>query len=476
MFLKNRFKIFKTIGFKITLWHSLSVLIILIFAGSFLYYNMKRKLNNEVNCLLLDESEDILGQFLDSNFHLEGLKQEIESETTSGRFRRISARLLDIGQQTIIISKNFFDPSFKISNQALKNAKNKKYTIETVKGENVTNLYRVLTKPIFYENSLKYLFQVAIFLEPAYKASKSFRENILILIPGIIVISIFGGFFIARRSLAPVGYIIRSTNSITASKLNTRIDKTTSADELEELTDTINHMLNRLEDSFKMIVRFTADISHELRTPLTTLKAETEIILSRERTIETYRELHESNLNEYEKIIRMIEDLLVLLRSDSGEQNLNIYSFSLGKMLNELSNNFRLIADSKKINLLSNVTDDIHILGDKKLLNRLFSNLLDNAIKYTPQGGLVYITVEEIRNGTSIIIEDTGIGISKDHSDKIFDRFFRSDSSRSRETGGAGLGLSIAKNIIELHNGKINVKSTLGVGSAFIVTLPKKTG
>lgn len=470
-------KIFKTISFRITLWYSLSVLVILIIAGTFLYYSMQAKLNKEVNSLLLDESEDILQEFMGRDFPLDfplgKLQKEIAMETSSGKSYRISARLLDSNQNLIIISKNFFDPSFKISEQSIANAKNGKDTIETVRIEGFKSPYRLLTKPIFDGKRLKYLFQVAIYLAPAYKAAEKFRETILILVPGIIVITIIGGFIIAKRSLAPVGYITNSARTITASKLNTRLNTNRSGDELEELTDTINHMLNRLDDSFKMIVRFTSDISHELRTPIATLMAETEILLARERTAGAYRELHENNLSEYQKINRMIEDLLVLLRADSGAKNLNVISFNLGNMLKKLGDSFGLIAKSKNINFLINEMEDIKISGDEKLLRRAFSNLLDNAIKYTLPDGHVYVTLEERDGIVEVFVEDTGIGISEDHKDKIFDRFFRSDSSRSRETGGAGLGLSIAKNIVELHSGKIEVKSTLEAGSAFIVTLPK---
>lgn len=473
MFSKIKGKVFKTIGFKITLWYSLSVLAILIMAGFLLYYSMQQKLNKEANRLLLDESEDILLQFSGTNFRLKDLKKEIRIETTSGKFHRMSARLLDIEQNVHIVTKNFFDPSFKISKQAVANAKKGKNTIETVRLDHLESPYRLLTKPIFTDGSLEYLFQVAICLDPVYMASNNFKENILILIPGVIAITVIGGFFIARRSLAPVGYVTRCAKSITASKLDTRLHTDHSAEELQELTNTINNMLKRLENSFEKIVRFTSDISHELRTPIANLVAETEVLLAKERTADAYRELHENNLDEYEKLTRMIEDLMVLLRSDSGSENLNVERFSLGKMLKDLGNTFGLIAESKNVNFLINNIKDVHITGDKLLLHRVFSNLLDNAIKYTLTGGDVYVTLEERDNRVIVLVKDTGIGISEDHKEKIFDRFFRSDSSRSRETGGSGLGLSICKNIVALHNGEIEVRSTLKTGSTFAVTLPK---
>lgn len=455
------------------MWYSLSVVVILVITGSFFYYSLQHKLNKEVNHLLLDKSEDILQQFLVSNPNLDDLKKEIELETSSGKFNKVSARLFDADQNLILISRNFVYPPLLISSKSITSARNGKVTIETIQLEGMESPFQVLTRPVFDGNLLKYILQLAIYLEPAYKTSENFKENIMMLIPGVIVISIIGGWFISRKSLTPVGEIIKSARSITGSNLSLRLRPIHTGDELEEMTDTINLMLHRLEESFKKIIRFTSDISHELRTPIATLKAGTEVILTKKRTTEEYCELLENNLGEFEKITRMINDLLVLLRSDSGKESLQIKSFSLGKMLKGLATTFAIIAEAKDINFSMDEIEEIKISGDESLLSRALSNILDNTIKYTLPGGHVNIAMEDMGDMVLIRIKDTGIGIAEEDKDRIFDRFFRSEPSRSRETGGIGLGLSISKNIIELHNGKIEVKSTLGIGSAFIVTLPK---
>ena len=195
--------------------------------------------------------------------------------------------------------------------------------------------------------------------------------------------------------------------------------------------------------------------------------------LAKDREAAEYRELLENNLSEFEKITRLIEDLMVILRADSGVESLNVASFSLSKTIRELGDTFALIAESKKIDFIINKMNNVQIMGDENLLRRVFSNLFDNAIKYTLQDGHIYVTLEERNDTVSVIVKDTGIGISENHKEKIFNRFFRPDSSRSRETGGFGLGLSICKHIVELHKGRIEMKSKLNTGSSFVVTLRK---
>lgn len=271
----------------------------------------------------------------------------------------------------------------------------------------------------------------------------------------------------------PIENITRTTREITASNLNKRLLPTHTGDEVDELANTINLMLDRIEDSFVRIVQFTSDVSHELRTPVAAIKTGTEVMLSRERTVEEYRELLENNLSALERMTRMISDLLEISRSDSGVNILHLKSFNLGNMLKELQNKFRLISETKNINILFNEVPGFQITGDKDLLRRVFSNLLDNAIKFTSSGGSVSITLTDRGNDIVTGIKDTGIGISEEHLEKIFDRFFRVDTSRSRDTGGIGLGLNICKNVVELHKGNIDVKSKTGIGSTFEVILPK---
>jgi len=470
---KDRIRFFKTISFKITLWYLLSVMGILLFSGTFLYFRLQHKLDKKADQLIMDEEEELLLTLLDKDSTLNDLNSAIALEFSEDRYYKLSIRLLDAGGKTIIVSDNFSVQDLETSEIAVTKAKGGESVFQSVRVRERKYPFRLLTKAIDQDGSLKYILQIGLYMKPLYKTIENLKSNLLILIPILIVLSIAGGWFLARRSLSPIENITRTTQKITASNLNKRLVPTHTGDEVDELANTINLMLGRIEDSFVRIAQFTSDVSHELRTPVAALKTGTEVILSKERTAEEYRDLLENNLSALERMTRMISDLLELSRSDSGTSILHLKSFSLDNLLNELQNKFRLISETKNINILNNELPDIQIEGDKNLLRRVFSNLLDNAIKFTSHGGSISISLVDRGNDVVTCIKDTGIGISEEHQEKIFDRFFRADSSRSRDTGGTGLGLNICKNIVELHKGNIQAKSKTAAGSTFEVILPK---
>ena len=474
MLLKRKRSFFRRISFKITMWYSLSVLVILAFAGTFLHYRLKHRLNKEAIHMMIDESHDVLPSTLENRLSLEDIKASIKRESSSHRYNQISARVLDADMEMVYTSTDFLEPFLRGSGNISKSLNKGGPVCELVRVESRSSPYIILNKPVFQDGELKYILQMSMYLRDVYKSSKHFRENLVMIIPALIIVSFAGGWFISRRSLAPVGEIIRSASEITSLNLDKRIKSVATGDELEELTSTINLMLDRLEEAFERIVQFTSDVSHELRTPIATLRAGTDIILGKKRTAEEYLALHENNLIEYEKISRMIDDLLTLLRSDSGRKILNLNSINLSCMVDDLSEKFMIIAGSKSVKFFVNNKWKVKIKGDWALLSRALCNLLDNAVKYTPSGGNVSVTIKDNGDEVLIIIKDTGVGIVKKDLGRIFDRFYRSDPSRSRNTGGSGLGLSIVKNIVELHNGRIEVSSNQGKGSVFTVTLPKK--
>jgi heavy metal sensor kinase len=294
----------------------------------------------------------------------------------------------------------------------------------------------------------------------------------LILAPIALAASVVGGLALAAKSLAPVNDITTRTRRITAENLDQTLPIVVPDDEIGRLTSTINDMIRRLHDSFAQIRQFSADASHELRTPLTIVRGEIELTLRRSKTPEEYRHVLESTLEEILRLTSIIDNLLTLAKADQGLFRAEFSEVNLKAVAEELYEDCEILASEKKIRITLEAGTPITMVGDRGRLRQLFLNLIDNAIKYTPEGGSVTVTVAKQDGMALFRVADTGIGIPPEDIPKIFDRFYRVDKARSRAMGGTGLGLSIAKWIAELHRGTIIVESVPQKGSVFTVRLP----
>jgi len=236
----------------------------------------------------------------------------------------------------------------------------------------------------------------------------------------------------------------------------------------------LNQMLDRLDKSFRRVRQFSGDASHELRTPLTILRGETEVTLRWAKTPEEFRDMLTSNMEEIDRMERIIESLLTLAKSEVGELTLEMKELSLSDLVQDLYLQSCLLCETKQIEveLLLEVEEEIRIRGDDLRLRQMFLNLISNAIKYTPEGGRLEIGLKMFEDSAVVVINDSGIGIPEEHLAHIFDRFYRVDKARNRMDGGTGLGLSIVKWIADAHGGSIQVSSKVQKGSSFSIRLP----
>jgi heavy metal sensor kinase len=260
---------------------------------------------------------------------------------------------------------------------------------------------------------------------------------------------------------------------ITAESLAKRLPIDNAQDEFGQLAAVFNETLSRLQDAFERLRRFTADASHELRTPLTAMRSVGEVALRNTLETAAYRDVIGSMLEEVDRLTRLVESLLILTRADSGKYQLAPETLDLAALAGNVIDQLRVLADEKQQHLTLKAPIQIHATADTALMRHALMNLIHNAIKYTPNGGT--ITVEVSRTGAgqaTIEVRDTGPGIPASHRDRIFDRFYRVDASRSRDEGGVGLGLAIARWAVEANGGQIKLASDGEVGSSFHVLLP----
>jgi heavy metal sensor kinase len=332
--------------------------------------------------------------------------------------------------------------------------------------------YRVLRETIELAG-IKYDVTVGNSIKEFDRALARFLLTLYAAVPLFLVLATFGGYWLSRRALAPVDEITRAARSIGAQDLARRLVVPRTGDELERLASTLNEMLARLETSFQRITQFTADASHELRTPVSVMRTSAELALRKSRTDAEYRESLSQILQESEKVSQLIEQLLVLARADANSASIPMQRIDVVKPLREACRQAGLAADAKRVALYENVSAaPLCVLGDATSLERLFRILLDNAVKYTPSGGQVEVRLSSQGNFAVTEVRDTGIGIAPEDIPHIFDRFYRADRARTRESGGIGLGLAIGRWIAEAHHGEIQVESGASQGSAFRVRIP----
>lgn len=318
-----------------------------------------------------------------------------------------------------------------------------------------------------------YTAQLAAPVAEAYDILQRFQWVLLISIPLVLAVASAGGYWMSRRALAPVDEITRAAQAVSEHNLSSRLIIPQAADELQRLTVTFNQMLGRLEVSFKRITQFTADASHELRTPVALVRTTAELSLRRQRDNPEYREALDQILDEARRMTGIIESLMTLARVDSGVETLNTQIVDLASLVRDACSRSEPLALSKQVQFEREIpAASIPVSGDAGALQRLFLILIDNAIKYTPTHGRVRVDLKTESDVVIAAIEDTGMGISNDDLPFIFDRFYRADKARSREAGGAGLGLSIARWIAEAHHATVRAESTLGTGSRFEVRIP----
>ncbi len=292
------------------------------------------------------------------------------------------------------------------------------------------------------------------------------------MFPALLAVAVGGGFVLVKRALLPVDRIAASAERISSQNLSERLPLAQTGDELERLSLALNRMIERLDGAFQYSRRFVADASHELRTPLTVLQGELESLVQQPELTHEWRERVGSALEEVDRLAHIVEGLFAISRLDAGEAAAERVPLDLAQLATATADQMSLLAEDKGITVTCDARGEVSVEGDRARLKQVVVNLLDNAIKFTPSGGEVTLRVAREDGKAVLEVIDTGVGIPAEALPLVFERFFRVDPARSRELGGAGLGLSIVKSICAAHHGRIEASSGAGRGSRFRVELP----
>lgn len=460
-----------SIRVRLTLWYGTALALILALFAIALYLEMSRALRDQLD-QSLEEASVVAARSLEQHrfgpfLNFEDLAQDFPELALLDKFFQIFGPSGNITIQ----SANIKSRDIPLSPTAFQTALTGQATFESVRFEEDVH-FRLLALPIQHEDRLVNILRVGTSLHPVEKTLARLLLALLIASPLAVSISLLGGWFLAGRALRPVDTITLTAQRITAGDLTQRIVAPHTSDEIGRLASTFNDMIARLEVSFRQIRQFSADASHELRTPLTITKGETELALRRPRPAEDYRQVLESNLEEIDRMSRIVDELLFLSRADLGEIKIEFAPVKFDDLVKEIQQQAMVLGQEHKIETTLVAVEPITVIGDEWRLRELLLNLVDNAIKYSRPEDKVEISLMRENDMARLSVVDHGIGISPDDQVHIFDRFYRTEAARSHTQKGTGLGLSICKWIVEIHHGRIHVQSAPGTGSSFTVFLP----
>lgn len=462
----------RSLRFRMSLWLSLLVSSALALFGATVYVGVKRHLTEQLYASLTKQAnsigEDILSNAAkQGNHYLVVEINETFAPELNGRFIRVTQP-----DGTVIYqSNNPRDASFSIDQiPPVAAPPLRGYPPRML---DLNGFPLVLQGTLFTDSEgHTFLIETGAPYNLILGELKSIFFAFALGIPVFLAVAIVGGHILVRSSLRPITAISDQAERISSTNISERLPVVNTGDEVERLSHSLNRMVDRLDDAIQHVSRFSADVSHELRTPLTILRGEMEELIGqanhRRETLETIG----NAMEEIDRLSRIVDQLLTISRLDAGQAGVERNLLNLGQLAMATAEQMVLLADEKFVSIRYSINPQVIVAGDPLRLKQVLVNLLDNAIKYTPEGGHIELAVGIEGNRARLSVLDDGIGIPEEALPHIFERFYRADKARTRATGGTGLGLSIIKSIVAAHDGTVTIQSAVGGGTEVLVELP----
>ena len=444
----------RSLATQLTVWYSVFALLLLLAATGYLSWALLANLDEEDDQFLLERVGRVRDVLDRSRLDSAALQGEVESLTATNRLLPISVRVFDHAGKVVVESAEML--KFPVT------ASETGQEVETADGRS----YRVIAR-----HTDGFLIQAALDRTREELMIARYIRNVWWVLAVSVLLCAIGGYRIAKRCIGPIREIIENFGTIGATTLDRRIRFAGKAAEISSLAITFNAMLDRLEESFTRLSRFSADIAHELRTPVNNMRGEMEVALGKVRTSDQYRDALGSSLEECQRLSRIIDSLLFLARAESPETQIRREPLIVYDELRTVMEFYEATATESGVTIAIDSLPTVKADLDRTLFQRAVSNLVANAISYTGAGGQINVTA--VRDGATVRVEvvDTGCGIGKAHLPRVCDRLYRVDGARTSVSGGVGLGLAIVKSIAELHGGTVEVSSEEGRGTRVALVL-----
>ena len=456
---------------RLTAWNAASGFALVLAATGFLYWASVSNLDREDDQLLGDRVRVLRAVILNRPGDQEALRQEVAEEWEAHQRTQVHMRILDPGGPVVVespgMSRLLPAASFPVPAAEPESG----VDVASAGGES----FRVLavTGPADAAGGTSQVIQVAMDRSLEMELLAGYRRNLVLVLAAALVVSAVAGYALAYRAIRPVHDITETARRIRPTNLGERILPAGLPAELLTLAATFNEMLDRLEQSFARLSRFSADIAHELRTPVYSLRGEIEVALGKPRAPEEYREVLGSGLEECGRLARLIDRLLFLARAEDPQTQIKRETCDVGQELATVREFYGLAATEAGVRLAVAMDHPVSADLDRSLFQRAVGNLVANALAHTPPGGDITLTAAGDDQAMQVEVVDTGCGIPADHLPHVFDRFYRADHTRSSRNGSVGLGLAILRSIVELHGGTVDLTSEVGRGTRVTMTFPR---
>jgi two-component system heavy metal sensor histidine kinase CusS len=462
-----------SLAVRLTAWYAVGAFAVVLGATSFLYFTLAANFSREEDQFLANEVEVLRSLLRHRPEDEKALRHEMELSWTTRQYVQVHIRILDEQGRTLLETpgmSNLLPPALFGTPQPVAAARPSGSNVRTPTGAP----FRVLATVAGRSESPQSLRVIQVGLNLAHEEEllAGYRHQLWITLTLALLACTLGGYQIGRLGMRPIARIVQAAQRIESTTLHERLSAERLPGEVAALAVTFNQMLDRLQDSFSRLSQFSADIAHELRGPVNDLRGELEVTLSKSRSPEEYREILSSCLEECESLSRLIDSLLFIARAEHPETAIEKQPLNLADEVRTVIEFFDAAASEKGIGLSMSAGPDLVLDLDRTLFQRAMSNLIANAIAYTPAGGGVSVVAQPTSTGVRLAVQDTGAGIPYEKLPHVFDRFFRADWSRSSPAAGAGLGLSIVKSVALLHGATVEIASEQGKGTTVTLTFP----
>lgn len=462
----------ETLSFRLAAGYALAGFAFIFVATASLYLVLLKELEKSTSLFIADKLNVVRTLLRDRPADWNALREEIELESSARQYQRFYIRLLD-EHNTALLATPGMAEELDFAKLVTEARSNRKSTFEMIGKHG--HAFRVASAiaPVGVTAASNDIIQIAVDVSQEQELLAGYRRWFWTILLAACAFLPLIGYRIARQGIRPVEEMAATARRISSMNLRERIRPEGYPFELAALAATFNKMLDGLEDSFERISRFSADIAHDLRTPVNNIRGEAEVALARARTVDEYRDVLGSCLEEAVRLSNLIGDLLFLARAESPLTLLHRERTDVAQLLSRVREYYEASAADAGVSLTTACPSEPVIAAvDQSLIQRALSNLVSNAVAHTPSGGSIVMTAKTDRSNLQIEVSDTGIGIPAEALPRVFDRFFRIDASRSRMVGGTGLGLAIVQSITLLHGGTVAISSEPGEGTRVALSVP----